>query len=92
MVVAGDLIPRAERGVRWLLERVQDRPVVYVMGNHEAYGTDIQRTLEKAKAAAAGMNVHVLENETVRVGISRISRKNNRKRLSSPLVEVIETR
>lgn len=68
MFVAGDLIPRAERGVRWLLERVQDRPVVYVMGNHEAYGTDIQRTLEKAKAAAAGANVHVLENETVRIG------------------------
>lgn len=37
------------------------------MGNHEAYGTDIQRTLEKAKAAAAGTNVHVLENETVRI-------------------------
>ncbi|WP_409192014.1 metallophosphoesterase [Bradyrhizobium sp. RDM4] len=35
MIVAGDLIPRAERGVRWLLERVPDRPVIYVMGNHE---------------------------------------------------------
>lgn len=65
LVVAGDLIPRAERGVKWLLERVPDRPVVYVMGNHEAYGTDIDRTVEKAKAAAAGSNVHVLENETV---------------------------
>ncbi|WGD51457.1 metallophosphoesterase [Bradyrhizobium sp. CB1650] len=67
LVVAGDLIPRAERGVKWLRVRVTDRPVVYVMGNHEAYGTDIQRTLEKAKAAAAGTNVHVLENETVRI-------------------------
>src|SRR6185437_7645741 len=26
LVVAGDLIPRAERGVRWLLERVPDNP------------------------------------------------------------------
>jgi len=68
LVVAGDLIPRAELGVKWLRERVTDRPVIYVMGNHEAYGTDIQRTLEKAKAAAAGTNVHVLENETARVG------------------------
>lgn len=68
MVVAGDLIPRAERGVKWLHERVSDRPVIYVMGNHEAYGTDIQRTLEKAKDAAVGTNVHVLENETVRIG------------------------
>jgi predicted phosphodiesterase len=68
LVVAGDLIPRMERGVRWLRERVPDRPVIYVPGNHEFYGTDIQRTLEKAKAAAAGTNVHVLENETVRIG------------------------
>jgi predicted phosphodiesterase len=67
LVVAGDLIPRAERGVKWLRERVTGHPVIYVMGNHEAYGTDIQRTLEKAKNAAAGTNVHVLENETVRI-------------------------
>lgn len=68
MVVAGDLIPRMERGVRWLLGRVTDRPVVYVAGNHEAYGADIDRTVEKAKAAAAGTNVHVLANEAVRIG------------------------
>lgn len=67
MVVAGDLIPRAERGVRWLLERT-DAKIIYCMGNHESYGTDIDRTLEKAKEAAAGTNVHVLENETVRIG------------------------
>ncbi|GLR89741.1 metallophosphoesterase [Bradyrhizobium iriomotense] len=67
LVVAGDLVPRAERGVRWLLERVPDRPVIYVMGNHEAYGVDVDRTHEKAKAAAAGTNVHALENETVRI-------------------------
>ncbi|WMT73494.1 metallophosphoesterase [Bradyrhizobium sp. Ash2021] len=68
LIVAGDLIPRAERGVKWLLERVPDRPVIYVGGNHEAYGTDIQRTLEKAMAAAAGTNVHVLENKSVQIG------------------------
>ncbi|WP_375762575.1 metallophosphoesterase [Bradyrhizobium sp. B025] len=68
MIVAGDLIPRAERGVHWLIERVPDRPVIYCMGNHEFYGEDIDRTLEKAKAAAAGTNVHALENETVRIG------------------------
>ncbi|OSI34265.1 metallophosphoesterase [Bradyrhizobium canariense] len=68
LIVAGDLIPRAERGVRWLLERVPDRPVIYVMGNHEPYGQDIDIDLEKAKKAAAGTNVHVLERETIRVG------------------------
>jgi predicted phosphodiesterase len=73
MVVAGDLIPGAERGVRWLLERVPDRLVIYVLGNHEAYGTDIDRTLEKAKAAAAGTNVRVLENETLQIGAVTIA-------------------
>lgn len=68
LIVAGDLITRAERGVRWLLERVPDRPVIYVMGNHESYGTDIDRTLEKAKAEASGSNVHVLQDEVVRIG------------------------
>lgn len=67
LVVAGDLVPRAERGVKWLLERVR-QPVVYVMGNHEFYGTDVDRTVEKAQAAAAGTNVHVLQNGVLRTG------------------------
>ncbi|MEH2530807.1 putative phosphodiesterase [Bradyrhizobium sp. AZCC 1588] len=68
LIIAGDLIPRAERGVKWLRERVPDRPIVYIMGNHEFYGVDIDRTVEKAKEAAVGTNVHVLQNETVRIG------------------------
>lgn len=68
LVVAGDLIPRAERGVKWLRERVSDRPVIYVAGNHEAYGCDIDRTVEKAKAASAGTNIHVLQHNSIRIG------------------------
>jgi predicted phosphodiesterase len=67
LVIAGDLIPRAERGVAWILERV-DRPVVFVCGNHESYGCDIDRTVEKARALANGTNVHVLQNDTVQIG------------------------
>lgn len=72
MIVAGDLIPRMERGVRWLIERVDDRPVIYIAGNHEAYGTDIDRTLEKAREAAAGTNIIVMENDVVDIGGVRI--------------------
>ncbi|GAA0014939.1 metallophosphoesterase [Bradyrhizobium diazoefficiens] len=68
LVVAGDLVPRAERGVKWLLEHVNDRPVIYVLGNHEFYGTDVDRTVEKAQAAAAGTNVRVLQNGIARTG------------------------
>jgi predicted phosphodiesterase len=67
MVVAGDLTTRMERGVAWLRERVT-RPVIYVSGNHEAYGQDIDRTIEKARTAAADSNIHVLENDTVTIG------------------------
>ncbi len=65
MVVAGDLIPRMERGVEWLRERIIDRPVIYIAGNHEFYRCDIDRTREKAKEASAGTNIFVLENEAV---------------------------
>ena len=69
LVVAGDLITRMERGVAWLRERVPDLPVIYVPGNHEGYGCDVDRTVEKAKQAAEGSKVFVLENEAIRLGL-----------------------
>lgn len=67
LVVAGDLVPKMERGVKWLLERVTDRPVLYIAGNHEGYGCDIDRTVEKARDAAAGSNIHIMQNDTVTI-------------------------
>jgi predicted phosphodiesterase len=67
MVVAGDLIPRMERGVAWLRERVTDKPVIYVAGNHEFHGCDLDRTVEKARQAAAGTNIHVVQNDAVTI-------------------------
>src|ERR1700737_3195502 len=57
MVVAGDLIPGMERGVRWLTQRVTDEKILYVAGNHEGFGRDIDRTVEKARQAAIGTNL-----------------------------------
>ena len=39
-------------------------PVLYVAGNHEHYDERIGRLHEKLREAAAGSNVHILENET----------------------------
>lgn len=69
MVAAGDIIPGMERGVRWLADRVIDKPVVYVAGNHESYGTDIDRTVEKAREAARGTSIRVLQDD-IRTGRS----------------------
>jgi predicted phosphodiesterase len=66
LVIAGDLIPGMERGVRWIQDRV-GKPAVYVGGNHENYGRDIDRTVEKARLAALGSNVRVLQNETTEI-------------------------
>lgn len=68
LVMAGDLVPRAERGVAWLRERVPDRPVIYVPGNHEFYGADIDRTIDKARASAIGTNIHLIQNDAIRIG------------------------
>jgi predicted phosphodiesterase len=67
LVVAGDLIPKMERGVRWLADRVTDKPSILVAGNHEFYGCDVDRTVEKALEAAKGTNVHVLQNRAVKI-------------------------
>lgn len=67
LVIAGDLIPRMERGVAWLIERVTDRLVIYIAGNHEGYGCDVDRTVEKARQVAAGTSVTILQNDTVRI-------------------------
>lgn len=73
LVLAGDLVTRMERGVRWLRERLDDKPVVYISGNSEPYSADIDRTVAKAKAAAAGTNVRVLQNETCEIGKVRFA-------------------
>jgi hypothetical protein len=57
VVVAGDLISRAERGVAWLAARFPETEVVYVLGNHEYYGGDLDLIAERARQAAAGERV-----------------------------------
>ena len=59
------MITRAERGVEWLLQHFPHTHVIYVAGNHEHYQADFRWTIDKAKLAAAGSLVHVLENDAV---------------------------
>jgi len=66
--MAGDLMPGMEAGVRWLINRIPNHPIIYIAGNHEAYGADIDSTIEAAKAEAAGTNVHVMQDEAIVIG------------------------
>jgi Icc-related predicted phosphoesterase len=67
VVLAGD-IDRGSRGVAWARTSFPNTPVLYVAGNHEHYDERIGRLHEKLRESAAGTNVHVLENETFKIG------------------------
>jgi predicted phosphohydrolase len=67
VVLAGD-IHTGRNGIKWILEAIPDRPVIYVLGNHEFYGQKIPKLISEIKDVAQGTNVHVLENEGVKIG------------------------
>lgn len=67
VVLAGD-VDKGTRGIDWAIERFAGTPVVYVVGNHEYYGHALPQLTEKLRLAAAGTNVHLLENRSVSIG------------------------
>lgn len=66
VVLAGD-IHVGTRGVQWALENIKDKPVIYVLGNHEYYRCSYPKLLHLCKEVAVGSNVHVLENESITI-------------------------
>ncbi len=64
-ICAGDIADSIERAIDFLHNEIAPHmPVVVTLGNHDYYGTSIDRALEYARKWTAGTNVHVLENET----------------------------
>jgi len=73
LVLAGD-IGEGISGVTWLEEELQstikeNRPkhVIYVAGNHEFYGGDIQEVLANLKSACGSAGFYFLENSNLAV-------------------------
>lgn len=68
LIAAGDIHDPASRGVQWLSNRVE-KPIIYVMGNHEWYAHRESFTVadEAARARELGseLGVHVLMDEAV---------------------------
>ncbi len=62
VVLAGD-IARGSRGISWARELAGEQPVLYVAGNHEFYGHAAPALIEELRAAAAGSQIQVLEND-----------------------------
>jgi predicted phosphodiesterase len=66
LVLAGDVGLR-EAGVKWAAAEAQGRPVIYVPGNHEYYGSSLPRLAEKLRTLGAPSRVHVLDREKVEI-------------------------
>ena len=62
VVLAGD-IARPRESAAWALSF--DKPVLYVLGNHEFYGGSIEGTPAELKRLCAGTHVHVLDDDEV---------------------------
>lgn len=65
-VLAGDIAP-GPKAVHWARRDTTfaGKPVVFVPGNHEFYGSERIRTLELLREHAAGSNVHLLDRDEV---------------------------
>lgn len=62
VVLAGD-IARPKEAAAWALRF--DKPVLYVLGNHEFYGSSIDGAAQEIKRLCDGTHVHVLDNSAV---------------------------
>ncbi len=61
IILAGD-VHIGVKGIEWILNTIKDKPVVYVLGNHEYYKGSYPKTLRKIQAMSENTNVQVLEN------------------------------
>jgi Icc-related predicted phosphoesterase len=66
VVLAGDIHLR-EKGIIWAIENISSKPVIYVLGNHEYYGSAYPKLIQKLKDYSQGSNVHVLENDLLKI-------------------------
>jgi len=66
VVLAGD-IHVGEKGVPWAIDSVLNKPVLYVLGNHEFFGKAYPKLVTTLKDKAAGSHVRILEKDAVTI-------------------------
>jgi Icc-related predicted phosphoesterase len=65
IVLAGDVAP-PRQAAQWAMRLT--KPVIYVLGNHEFYGTSLEAAVGELKRLCDGTHVHVLDNDEVVIG------------------------
>lgn len=63
VVLAGDIHVN-NHGVKWALQNIKDKPVIYVLGNHEFYGKAYPKLVESLKELTHDTNVKILEKDS----------------------------
>lgn len=61
IILAGD-IGKGDKGVYWARQTFSDKPILYVPGNHEFYGTQRQETLSLLHIAGKQCGVQILDD------------------------------
>ena len=67
VVLAGD-IHDGEATPQWARATFGDKPIVWVAGNHEFYGSHWDRCLMDMRRLAQHCGIHFLENDTIAIG------------------------
>ncbi|HRK81852.1 MAG TPA: metallophosphoesterase [Saprospiraceae bacterium] len=66
VILAGDTHV-GTKGVEWVKAKIPDKPVIYLLGNHEYYNGSYPKTLHQITDAAKDTNVLVLENKRIEI-------------------------
>ena len=61
IILAGDTA-KGSKGVYWARDKFPDKPIVYVIGNHEYYGTQRPETLSLIQIAGQQCRVSILDD------------------------------
>ena len=67
VILAGDIHVGC-KGIKWVQKHFPDKPVIYVMGNHEFYGHSIPTVFKDFRARTETGNICLLENQSVQIG------------------------
>lgn len=64
VILAGDTNIKT-RGATWALDTIRNKPIIYVLGNHEYYTAAYPKLLNAIKDLCKDTNLSVLENERI---------------------------
>ncbi len=66
LILAGDIHVK-DKGILWAVENIKNKPVLYVLGNHEFYGKAYPKLIDSIREKTQGTNIHLLEKDVVTI-------------------------